>query len=100
MAGIDFDPGLVKNFTTIIGSYPIGSLVELNNGDLALVLKENPENPQHPKVRIIANGQQQKYEEIILIDLSEKNEFDDNYPLYIEKIINPEDVRIRINDYL
>ncbi|MDI6783509.1 MAG: HD domain-containing protein [bacterium] len=100
MAGIDFDPVLVKHFITILGSYPIGSLVGLNNGDLALVLQATPEDPQHPKVRIIADEQGKKYDEITLLDLSEKDEDENIYPLYIEKTVDPEEVHIRISDYL
>jgi HD-GYP domain-containing protein (c-di-GMP phosphodiesterase class II) len=100
MAGIDFDPILVKHFSAIIGLYPIGSLVKLNNGDIALVLQPNAEDPTHPRVRVIADAQGTKYDEITLVDLSEKDEVENNYPLSIETIVNPEDVSIRINDYL
>jgi HD-GYP domain-containing protein (c-di-GMP phosphodiesterase class II) len=100
IAGIDFDPILVKHFAAIIGSYPVGSLVELNNGDIALVLQTNAEDSTHPKVRVISDAQGTKYDEITLVDLSEKDEVENNYPLFIEKIVNPEDVKIRINDYL
>jgi HD-GYP domain-containing protein (c-di-GMP phosphodiesterase class II) len=100
MAGIDFDPVLVKHFAAILGAYPVGSLVKLNSGDLALVLQANPDDPNHPKVRIIADVKNQKYTEITLVDLSEKDEVENIYPLYIDKIVDPEEVHIRIGDYI
>ncbi len=42
-AGKDFDPILLKAFINMIGVYPIGTLVELNTGEIGLV-SENPEN--------------------------------------------------------
>lgn len=48
-----FDPTLTKIFTEIIGLYPIGSLVEMNTKELALVVGPNPVDMKRPKVKII-----------------------------------------------
>jgi HD-GYP domain-containing protein (c-di-GMP phosphodiesterase class II) len=40
-AGSDFDPILLKVFCNMLGSYPVGTLLELDSGGLALV-KSNP----------------------------------------------------------
>jgi HD-GYP domain-containing protein (c-di-GMP phosphodiesterase class II) len=100
LAGVDFDPLLVKHFDWLLGAYPVGSLVKLNTGEIAIVLQGNPEDPQHPKVRMIKNAQGEKYAEITLIDLSEKDEIENIYPLYITEVIDPEEAHIRVIDYL
>ncbi|MCX7918007.1 MAG: HD domain-containing protein [bacterium] len=100
MAGVDFDPVLVKHFANILGAYPVGSLVRLNTGELALVLQTNSDDPEHPKVRIIADKHGQKYSDIVLVDLAEKDEIENIYPVFIEQVIDPEEAQIRISDYL
>jgi HD-GYP domain-containing protein (c-di-GMP phosphodiesterase class II) len=40
-AGTDFDPTLLKAFCNMLGTYPVGTLLELDSGELALV-KSNP----------------------------------------------------------
>lgn len=42
-----------------VSLYPPGAIVELNTGDLAIVVVDNPEQPCRPKVRLLfdANGQ-------------------------------------------
>lgn len=44
MSGKIFDPLLLKVFVNILGVYPIGTLLELDNGDIALVSR-SPETP-------------------------------------------------------
>ncbi len=45
-------------YTLLDDSYPEGSLIELTNGSVAMVLENYPDSPARPKVRIIidANG--------------------------------------------
>jgi HD-GYP domain-containing protein (c-di-GMP phosphodiesterase class II) len=52
--GKSFDPILLKSFISMMGVYPIGSLVELNDGRTALV-KDYPDESQkdRPKVQIL-----------------------------------------------
>jgi HD-GYP domain-containing protein (c-di-GMP phosphodiesterase class II) len=40
-AGTDFDPILLKVFCNMLGTYPVGTLLELDSGEMALV-KSNP----------------------------------------------------------
>lgn len=51
-----FDPDLIKVFINIIGIYPIGSLVLLNNGAIAQVIKANSEMPLLPEIRILVSS--------------------------------------------
>ena len=51
-----FDPDIVKLFVQIMGMYPIGSLVELNNGAIARVIEHWEAAPLlKPRVRILAH---------------------------------------------
>ena len=40
-AGKDFDPILIKIFINILGVYPVGTLLKLDTGELALVISSS-----------------------------------------------------------
>jgi HD-GYP domain-containing protein (c-di-GMP phosphodiesterase class II) len=45
-----YDPDIVKAFLSSMAIYPVGSVVELNNGTIAKVVSANPELPLRPKL--------------------------------------------------
>ncbi|MDR2535327.1 MAG: HD-GYP domain-containing protein [Treponema sp.] len=54
---IQFDPEVLKAFVHLMGMYPVGSMVELNNGAAARVLEYAEGVPLlKPRVRLIQNG--------------------------------------------
>ena len=48
-----FDPDLLKAFILIMGIYPIGSIVRLNNGAIARVAEARAHAPLRPKIQIL-----------------------------------------------
>ena len=48
-----FDPDLIQAFVKMMGAYPIGSIVLLNNSIIAQVVTTNPELPFMPDVKIL-----------------------------------------------
>ena len=48
-----FDPELIQSFVKMMGAYPIGSIVLLNNSIIAQVVTSNPELPFMPDVKIL-----------------------------------------------
>ena len=51
--GTQFDQHLVRRFVQLIGIYPVGNLVRLSTGEIAVVLKVNAADPQRPQVRVL-----------------------------------------------
>lgn len=51
-----FNMPLVHNFIRTIGIYPIGTLVKLESGYLAVVVEQHHEDLLHPKVRAVFNS--------------------------------------------
>lgn len=49
----DFDPKLVEQFIQCMGIYPIGSIVELNSGDVGVVVSVNRARRLKPRVRLV-----------------------------------------------
>jgi HD-GYP domain-containing protein (c-di-GMP phosphodiesterase class II) len=51
--GTSFDPKLVDKFFEFIGVWPIGSIVALSDGRVAVVLDENSDDISSPKVEVV-----------------------------------------------
>jgi HD-GYP domain-containing protein (c-di-GMP phosphodiesterase class II) len=51
--GRQFDSHLIRRFVQLIGIYPVGSLVRLDTGQIALVVKVHAPDPYRPQVRIL-----------------------------------------------
>lgn len=54
--GVHHDPELVEKFIECIGVYPIGSIVELNSGELGIVLPDEDYNNLQPRVIIVTDS--------------------------------------------
>jgi putative nucleotidyltransferase with HDIG domain len=51
--GSQFDQHLVRRFVQLLGIYPVGNLVKLNTGEIAVVLRVHAPDPYRPKVRVL-----------------------------------------------
>lgn len=65
-SGSQFDAELVEVFIRMIGIYPLGSLVELNSGEVAIVLAASPENKLTPVVELVLDASGQSCEARVL----------------------------------
>lgn len=54
--GTQFDDSLALEFIQCIGILPIGSIVELTNGEVGVVLNANEENPLKPKILLVRDA--------------------------------------------
>lgn len=66
------DPDLLKKFIRCIGFYPIGSVVELSNGRVGLVCKENPDDLMTPTVKMFYSAKTESFREVEYIDLKKR----------------------------
>ena len=83
-----FDPDVIKAFIQTMGIYPIGSIIQLNNGALARVTEVQASAPLRPKIKILIDEFGKKYtqddgDEIDL--LVEKS-------LFIAKAVDPKEL--------
>lgn len=59
MRGRSFHPQLVEQFIRCIGYFPVGSIVELNSGEVGVVVAQNLEQRLQPKVMVVRDAQGQ-----------------------------------------
>ena len=72
--GKQFDQHLVRRFVQLIGIYPAGTLVRLNTGEVAVVLKVYAPDPYRPNVRILINTEGKRLDLPYDLNLWEKSE--------------------------
>ncbi len=51
--GTQFDQHLVRRFVQLIGIYPVGNLVRVNTGEIAVVMNVYAPDPYRPHVRVL-----------------------------------------------
>jgi HD-GYP domain-containing protein (c-di-GMP phosphodiesterase class II) len=85
--GRRFDPTVIMAFTKLIGIYPIGSIVKLNDGSVARVVSVHRDTPLRPKVQMVVNkeGKALRPGEGATVDLLTER------TLFIKNAIDPEE---------
>ncbi|MCP3669550.1 MAG: DUF3391 domain-containing protein [Gammaproteobacteria bacterium] len=69
-----FQSELVEQFIQTVGLYPAGSLVELNTGQIGVVVEINPLRRLRPKLLLLLDENKTQYKEFDHLDLSETDE--------------------------
>ena len=70
MRGKAFHPELVEQFIRCIGIFPVGSVVELNSGEVGIVIAQNVEKRLQPRVMVVRTPDGQPLRPQKLLDLS------------------------------
>ncbi|KQP12303.1 HD-GYP domain-containing protein [Pseudorhodoferax sp. Leaf267] len=65
-----FDPAVFQTFVKTVGIYPIGSLVRLHSGQLAVVTRQNAHAPMTPRVKVFYSTQARRRIEPFELDLA------------------------------
>ena len=86
-SGKDFQPELIEQFIRIVGAYPVGSLVEISDGRVGVIVAHNPIRRLKPKVMIILNENKQKLKKFETINLLKESE--EGNSLNIVKAVKP-----------
>lgn len=68
--GVLFQDALVEQFVQAIGLFPTGSLVELNTGEVGIVVKQNEIRRLKPEVVIVLDKFKRKLDSLKLLDLA------------------------------
>ncbi len=68
--GASFDAALVEQFIRCIGIFPLGSVVELNSGEVGIVIAQSTEKRLQPRVMVIRDAAGNPLRPQKLLDLS------------------------------
>ena len=94
-SGTHLDETLVHRFIRCMGIYPVGSLVMLDSGRLAVVIEASESNQNQPIVKIVFNSKAKNYLPVEILDLSKPTTQD-----YIKHAVDPDKWNIKIADFL
>lgn len=94
-SGTHLEESLVHTFIRSMGIYPVGSLVLLDSGRLAVVIEASEKDQTRPIVKIIYHTRLNQYIPLDVIDLSKPSSQD-----HIKSSVSPEKWRIKISDFL
>lgn len=92
-----FQAEMVEQFIQAIGIFPAGTLVELNTGEIGVVLKEHQSTRLQPEIALILDANKEPLEEFRKIDLRSQNGAAPT--VWIERGIKPGAYDIDPNEY-
>ncbi len=99
-SGTEFNPVILKAFVNLMGIVPIGSLVALSTGELAIVFDLNPDAAfaLRPKVKLVTDPAGNRVDGAV-VDLSESDPETGRFSRTIVKPVDPAAYRIDVADY-
>ncbi|MDH3620109.1 MAG: HD-GYP domain-containing protein [Gammaproteobacteria bacterium] len=86
-ADVLFQAEMVEQFIQAIGIFPAGTLVELNTGEVGVVLKEQRSARLQPKIAVILDADKNRLEKSAVLDLYEQSTPEPT--VWIERGIEP-----------
>ncbi len=100
LSGTEFNAPILRAFTNLMGVYPVGSLVALTTGELAIVCDLNPDPKlmYRPKVKLITDGDG-NMRDGETVDLSDRDPETKLFPRTIVKVLDPHAYGIEVADY-
>jgi len=79
-----FDAPLVIKFIENIGTYPLGTIVETHNGEVGIVVENNPTHRLRPRIKLLLDEKKLPLEKVRFVDLG-KAELDRDGRRYMIK---------------
>lgn len=88
-----YDPEVSKTFLSIMSIYPIGSLVQCNDGSIGIVSQANPNLPLRPTLKIIVDEFGDRVTDKRVVDLEKTPN------IFITSIIDPKELNFQIEEF-
>jgi HD-GYP domain-containing protein (c-di-GMP phosphodiesterase class II) len=94
--GTLFDAGLVEQFIRCIGIFPLGSVVELNSGEVGIVIAQNTEKRLQPRVMVIRDAAGNPLRPQKLLDLSREPKMSPDESYRIKRTLEYGKVKVTV----
>jgi len=94
-----FNQLLLKRFVNLVGLFPVGNLVRLGHGEIAVVSAEHPTDPFRPQVKILVDDGGDPLEEPLLANTWERDARGE-YPFAVIEAVDPETIDLDPLNYL
>ena len=94
-----FQGALVEQFIQFMGVYPSGTVVELNSGEVGIVMAQNYTRRLRPRVMLVLDSEKQPTEAFPIVDLVQEESNHRGEPLNILRGLEPGSYGIEPGDY-
>lgn len=89
-----FDPVILRMFLSRMSVYPIGSIVELSNNTIGVVIGSIAQKPLRPIVKLIIDSNKKRFTDTIIVNLVEEK------ALYISRALDETEIGINLFEVL
>ena len=94
-----FDRPLVEQFIQCIGIYPVGALVELNSGDIGIVIAQNMVRRLLPRVMVVIDAKGNRLNPQLILDLARDPMASKDTPYRIKRTLEKGSVAIDSSEF-
>lgn len=98
MRGKIFHPVLVEQFIRCIGYFPVGSIVELNSGEVGVVVSQNAEQRLQPRVMVVRDASGQRLRPQKLLNLAKLPKMSAHEPYRIRRTLEYGHAGVTLNE--
>jgi hypothetical protein len=92
--GAQFHPALVEQFIQCIGVFPVGAVVELNTGEIGVVIAQNLVRRLQPRVMVIMDAEGRPLRPHKILDLVKEPKASADEPYRIRRTLEHGKVEI------
>jgi HD-GYP domain-containing protein (c-di-GMP phosphodiesterase class II) len=92
--GKQFHPALVEQFIQCIGVFPVGSVVELNSGEVAIVVAQNMVRRMQPRIMVVKDAKGNPMVPYKMLDLMKEPKARPDEPYRILRSLEYNSVKI------
>jgi HD-GYP domain-containing protein (c-di-GMP phosphodiesterase class II) len=92
--GTQFHPALAEQFIQCIGIYPVGSVVELNSGEVAIVIAQNMVRRLQPRIMVVKDANGNPLIPYKMLDLMKEPKVRPDEPYRIQRSLEYDSVKI------
>ena len=89
-----FHPALVEQFIQCIGVFPVGSVVELNSGEVAIVIAQNMVRRMQPRIMVVKDAAGNPLVPYKMLDLMKEPKVRPDEPYRIQRAMEYDSVKI------
>ncbi len=96
---IQFDGPLVEQFIQCIGIFPVGAIVELNSGEIGIVIAQNLARRLQPRVMVVLDAEGNQKRPHLILDLAKDPRIDPDTPYRIKRTLEKGSVPIDPSEF-
>ncbi len=90
----EFDPVILRVFISKMSVYPIGSIVELNDKSIGIVIGSQHDKPLRPIIKLVFDSNRKKIEDTVILSLPEEPAF------FIVKVLDEKEAGVNLLEVL